>query len=164
MSLLRDSFNVYRQRCLEKAYLYPRLDQSLHPTIRCITIQEPTVAVSATRWHVGQQSGFHRSVCVLLLVMVCSCNFNTAYVLNLRGDDIPFNPVFVSYMYIGLDRAILFVEQEKIEPPVREYLQNLKVEIRDYNGIWSFLRTREWGEGKVRIAAISSRLFRLIAL
>jgi Xaa-Pro aminopeptidase len=72
-----------------------------------------------------------------------------AYVLNLRGDDIPFNPVFVSYMYIGLDRAILFVEQEKIEPPVREYLQNLRVEIRDYNGIWSFLRTREWGEGKV---------------
>lgn len=79
----------------------------------------------------------------------CSCDANLAYVLNLRGDDIPFNPVFVSYMYIGLDRAILFVEQEKIEPPVREYLQNLRVEIRDYNGIWSFLRTREWGEGKV---------------
>ena len=163
MSLLCDSINFYRQRCHEKACLRPRLDQSLHPTIRCI-IQEPAVAVSAARWHVDQQPGFHRSVCVLLLVMVCSCNFNTAYVLNLRGDDIPFNPVFVSYMYIGLDRAILFVEQEKIEPPVREYLQNLKVEIRDYNGIWSFLRTREWGEGKVRIAAISSRLFRLIAL
>jgi Xaa-Pro aminopeptidase len=56
---------------------------------------------------------------------------------------------------MGLDRAILFVDQEKIEPLVREYLQNLRVEIRDYNGIWSFLRTREWGEGKVR----SSPLF-----
>ena len=75
----------------------------------------------------------------------------TAYVLNLRGDDVPYNPVFVSYLYIGLDRIILFIEQEKIELPVREYLQNLKVEIRDYNGIWSFLRTREWGEGKVRV-------------
>ena len=91
--------------------------------------------------------------------MLCSCNSNAAYILNLRGDDIPFNPVFVSYMYIGLDRAILFVEQEKIEPPVREYLQNLKVEIRDYNGIWSFLRTREWGEGKVRTFAFSSLSF-----
>lgn len=87
-------------------------------------------------------------------MMVCSCGANSAYVLNLRGDDIPFNPVFVSYMYIGLDRAILFVEQEKVEPPVREYLQNLRVELRDYNGIWSFLRTREWGEGKVRTAPI----------
>ncbi|KAI0001349.1 Creatinase/aminopeptidase [Russula compacta] len=79
-----------------------------------------------------------------------------AYVLNLRGDDVPFNPVFVSYLYIGLDRAILFVEQEKIEVPVREYLQNLRVELRDYNGIWSFLRTREWGEGKMIISAQTS--------
>ena len=63
--------------------------------------------------------------------------------------------MFVSYLYIGLDRAILFVEQEKIEPPVREYLENLRVELRDYNGIWSFLRTREWGEGKVRTTFVS---------
>ena len=58
--------------------------------------------------------------------------------------------MFISYLYIGLDRAILFVEQEKVEPPVRDYLLNLRVEIRDYNGIWSFLRMREWGDGKVR--------------
>lgn len=89
----------------------------------------------------------------LLFLRYQSCAYVTlavAYVLNLRGDDVPFNPVFVSYLYIGLDRAILFVEQEKIEVPVREYLQNLRVEIREYNAIWSFLRTREWGEGKVR--------------
>jgi Xaa-Pro aminopeptidase len=73
-----------------------------------------------------------------------------AYVLNLRGDDIPFNPVFVSYLYIGLDRAILFIDQDKVENPVRLYLQNLHVEIRDYNSIWTFLRMREWGDGKVR--------------
>ncbi|KAI0266674.1 Creatinase/aminopeptidase [Gloeopeniophorella convolvens] len=79
-----------------------------------------------------------------------------AYVLNLRGDDVPFNPVFTSYLYIGLDRAILFIEQEKVEAPVREYLQNLKVETRDYNGIWSFLRTREWGEGRVLISPQTS--------
>jgi len=79
-----------------------------------------------------------------------------AYVLNLRGDDVPFNPVFIAYLYIGLDRAILFIEQDKVEQPVREYLQNLRVEIRDYNGIWSFLRTREWGEGKVIISPQTS--------
>lgn len=79
-----------------------------------------------------------------------------AYVLNLRGDDIPYSPIFFSYLYIGMDRAILFVEQEKIELPVREYLQNLRVETRDYNGIWSFLRTREWGEGKVCTPSVSN--------
>jgi Xaa-Pro aminopeptidase len=54
-----------------------------------------------------------------------------------------------------MDRAILFVDQEKIETPVREYLQNFRVELRDYNAIWSFLRTREWGEGKVRTPSVS---------
>ena len=88
-------------------------------------------------------------------MMACSCDTNLAYVLNLRGNDIPFNPVFISYLYIGLDRAILFIDQEKIEPPVHEYLQNLRVELRDYIGIWSFLRTREWGKGKVRTTPIS---------
>ena len=85
-----------------------------------------------------------------------------AYVLNLRGDDIPFSPVFVSYLYIGLDRAILFIEQEKVEHPVSQYLQNLNVEIRDYNAIWSFLRTREWGDGKVRSPSCLSRLLIII--
>jgi Xaa-Pro aminopeptidase len=80
---------------------------------------------------------------------------DVAYVLNLRGDDIPFSPIFFSYLYIGQDRAILFVEQDKIELPVHEYIQNLRVELRDYNGIWSFLHTREWGEGKVRTPTVS---------
>ncbi|KAI9458087.1 Creatinase/aminopeptidase [Russula earlei] len=76
---------------------------------------------------------------------------SVAYVLNLRGNDVPFNPVFISHLYIGLNRAILFVEQGKVEVPVREYLQSLQVEIRDYNAIWNFLRMREWGEGKARM-------------
>jgi len=29
------------------------------------------------------------------------------------------------------------LEQEKIELPMREYLQNLRVGVRDYNRIWS---------------------------
>ena len=59
--------------------------------------------------------------------------------------------MFVSYLYIGLDRAILFVDQEKLDPPVREYLRNLRVELRDYVDIWSFLRAREWGTGKDKV-------------
>jgi Xaa-Pro aminopeptidase len=72
-----------------------------------------------------------------------------AYVLNLGGDDIPFNTGFISYLYIGLDRATLFIEQEKVEQPVRSYLQSLNVEIQDYNSISWFLHMREWGDGKV---------------
>jgi len=74
---------------------------------------------------------------------------HSAYVLNIRGDDVLYNPVFHSYLYIGLDNAILFIEKAKVEGPVQDYLYNLNVEIREYNDIWSFLRLRQWGEGKV---------------
>jgi len=49
----------------------------------------------------------------------------------------------------------MFIEWDKIELPVHEYLQNLRVELRDYNRIWSFLCTREWGKGKVSTPTVS---------
>jgi len=64
-------------------------------------------------------------------------NSECSICLNLYGDDISYSPIFFLYLYIRLDHAILFIEQEKIKLPVHEYLQNLRVEVRDYNGVWS---------------------------
>jgi len=72
-----------------------------------------------------------------ILSIVHLHNSECSICLNLRSDNILYSPIFFSYLYIGLDCAILFIEQEKIELPVCEYLQNLRVEVRDYNGIWS---------------------------
>jgi Xaa-Pro aminopeptidase len=74
-----------------------------------------------------------------------------AYILNLRGHDIPFNPLFQSYLYIGLNKVVLFLDSAKIEDPIRSYLEALEVEQREYNDIWTFLRKREYGDGKVLI-------------
>ncbi|KDQ55672.1 hypothetical protein JAAARDRAFT_133670 [Jaapia argillacea MUCL 33604] len=79
-----------------------------------------------------------------------------AYVLNLRGQDVPYNPVFQSYLYVGLDKTILFIETAKVDKEVASYLSAIKVEQREYNDIWTFLRRREWGEGKVLISGETS--------
>ncbi|RDX41089.1 Creatinase/aminopeptidase [Lentinus brumalis] len=79
-----------------------------------------------------------------------------AWLLNLRGDDIPFNPVFHSYLFIGLETAILFIEKSKIDSSVETYLQSINVSHRDYNEIWTFLRRKEWGEGNVIISPQTS--------
>lgn len=79
-----------------------------------------------------------------------------AYILNLRGQDIPFNPVFQSYLVITLDKAILFVDPAKLTDDVEDYLKAVNVEARDYNDLWSYLRKREWGEGKVIITPETS--------
>lgn len=72
-----------------------------------------------------------------------------AYLLNLRGRDVPFNPVFQAYLYIGLEKAILFIETSKVNDDTAAYIHSLDVELREYNDIWTFLRKREMGEGKV---------------
>jgi Xaa-Pro aminopeptidase len=74
-----------------------------------------------------------------------------AYLLNLRGADVPFNPVFLAYLYIGLEKAVIFIDKSKLDASIGEYLDSLGIEVREYNDIWTFLRKREMGEGKVLI-------------
>lgn len=70
--------------------------------------------------------------------------------LNLRGSDIPHNPLFHAYLFVGLDSAIIFLDGSKVNTEMAEYLKTLGVERREYIDLWTFLRRREWGEGKVR--------------
>ncbi|KAF9227076.1 Creatinase/aminopeptidase [Gyrodon lividus] len=77
-------------------------------------------------------------------------------VLNLRGSDIPFNPLFYAYLFISLDKVILFLDAAKLTDEIEDYLRALRVERREYNDIWPFLRRREWGEGKLLICPETS--------
>ncbi len=40
-----------------------------------------------------------------------------AWLLNIRGSDIPNEPVLLSYMYISSNQSILFAESSKINTP-----------------------------------------------
>ncbi|KAH7928918.1 Creatinase/aminopeptidase [Leucogyrophana mollusca] len=79
-----------------------------------------------------------------------------AYLLNLRGSDIPFNPLFYSYLFLSLDRVVLFLDSAKLTDEVEDYLRAMGVERKEYNDIWAFLRRRDWGEGKVLISPETS--------
>ena len=67
-----------------------------------------------------------------------------AWVLNLRGEDIPYNPVFHAYLFISLTSATLFIDLAKLTPDVRSYLDNLGVHYQEYNQVWQFLRSNNW--------------------
>ena len=62
-----------------------------------------------------------------------------AWLFNLRGSDVSFNPVFVSFALIELDRATLFVDLEKVGVELRDTLQRDGVNLRDYTEINSAL-------------------------
>lgn len=58
-----------------------------------------------------------------------------AWILNLRGRDIDYNPVFTAYLILHTDcTATLFVEKEKVLP-VRGYLDTCGIEVRPYGEI-----------------------------
>lgn len=63
-----------------------------------------------------------------------------AWTLNLRGNDIPCNPVFLSYLLINENDATLFIDQDKVDDKVREYLAKNNVNIKDYDLIYEDLK------------------------
>lgn len=58
-----------------------------------------------------------------------------AWTLNLRGSDIEYNPVFVSYLLVSMDTVKLFVEQDKLSEEVMDYLECMNVEVYPYSEI-----------------------------
>lgn len=57
------------------------------------------------------------------------------WTLNLRGNDIEYNPVFVSYLVVLPETTILYINKVKVSEQVEEYLKNEGVEIRPYESI-----------------------------
>ncbi|KHK62306.1 aminopeptidase P family protein [Pseudomonas frederiksbergensis] len=56
-----------------------------------------------------------------------------AWLFNLRGADVSFNPVFVSFALIGQQQATLFVALDKVDAALRATLEQDGVTLRDYS-------------------------------
>jgi hypothetical protein len=62
----------------------------------------------------------------------------------------------VPYLFISLDRVVLFLDAVKLTDEVKDHLGALNIERKEYNDIWALLRRRDWGEGKVLISPETS--------
>lgn len=62
------------------------------------------------------------------------------WLLNIRGNDIPCNPVVLSYLVVTLDKIYLFVNPAVISDEVRTYLTGLGVELCPYQDIYTFVK------------------------
>ena len=63
-----------------------------------------------------------------------------AYMLNLRGKDIPCNPVFMSYMLLSkinnIERYTLYIDHSKLTDEIIEKLEKENIEIKSYNKVY----------------------------
>lgn len=59
-----------------------------------------------------------------------------AWLFNLRGNDIPYNPVFFSYAIITPTSATLYVDSSKLSKEEQDHLAQNCISIRSYNAIF----------------------------
>ena len=72
--------------------------------------------------------------------MLVSALDDIAWMLNLRGTDVHCNPVFVAYLLIATDKVSLFVDDVKVSPEVRRYLEENGISLYKYNKVKEALK------------------------
>lgn len=63
-----------------------------------------------------------------------------AWLFNLRGRDIKFNPVVLAYAVITLDTVRLFVEQSKLDEEIKTKFISEGITLDEYDNIYEFVK------------------------
>ncbi|KAF8906752.1 Creatinase/aminopeptidase [Gymnopilus junonius] len=63
-----------------------------------------------------------------------------AWLFNLRGSDIDFNPVFFSYAVLTKDKVTLFVESDQLDTSAQKYIADGRVDIKPYAEFFDYLK------------------------
>ncbi|MEC5395358.1 aminopeptidase P family protein [Bergeyella sp. RCAD1439] len=68
---------------------------------------------------------------------------DVAWTLNLRGSDVECNPVFLGYIVISTEEAVLFVDQEKLNAEAQQHLKEAGVLVKDYDTFFDYLKAQK---------------------
>ena len=60
---------------------------------------------------------------------------DVAWTLNLRGNDVHCNPVFVAYLLIDSKKAVLYINRDKLTDEVETYLHEEGVSVNNYEDV-----------------------------
>lgn len=85
-----------------------------------------------------------------------------AWILNLRGGDIPCNPVFEAFLIIGRE-LILFVNEASLSENVVKSLQEAKVLTQSYDSIYDCLRNLDCSRKETVLIDKSSVNYRILS-
>ena len=62
-----------------------------------------------------------------------------AWLYNLRGNDVLYTPVFLAYTLINDKETILYIDKEKLNKDVTNYLKENDIKVKDYEEIYKDL-------------------------
>lgn len=73
-------------------------------------------------------------------VFVISALDDIAWLLNLRGKDVDYNPVVIAYCLVTADVATLYISEEKLNNETKRYLESEAIIVKDYLQIYDDLK------------------------
>ena len=73
-------------------------------------------------------------------VFVISALDDIAWLFNIRGKDVDYNPVVIAYALVENEKATLFIAHEKLTPETGDYLQSQHVTVEPYLAIYDKLK------------------------
>lgn len=72
-------------------------------------------------------------------VHILTSLYDIAWLLNVRGRDIDYVPVVLSYLVLTKEECIWFLQQEILTEDQRAYLGENKISVREYEEIYSYV-------------------------
>ena len=73
--------------------------------------------------------------------MIISALDEIAWLLNIRGNDVEYNPVVISYVVLEADKCTLFVNPDKIDSPAQNYLDFNNIDVQPYEAVFDYIRS-----------------------
>lgn len=82
-----------------------------------------------------------------------------AWLFNIRGTDVNYNPMTYAYAYIDNDRRILFIENNKLNDENSNYLQEMGIEQQPYNAVFDFAASLQGKTVSINPAKLNYTLY-----
>ncbi|MDR1594328.1 MAG: aminopeptidase P family protein [Prevotellaceae bacterium] len=86
-----------------------------------------------------------------------------AWLFNIRGSDVPYNPVAVAHAFISGGQAVLFIDNDKITPAVIDHFRNEGITIAGYHETTDFWETTHCLRVCLDSRKLSFNLYKAIA-
>ena len=71
--------------------------------------------------------------------LIISALDEIAWLLNIRGNDVEYNPVVISYVVLEADKCTLFVNPEKIDSAAQNYLDFNNIDVQPYEAVFDYI-------------------------
>ncbi len=68
------------------------------------------------------------------------------WMLNIRGDDVEYSPLLLTYAIVNMDEVELYVDAEKLDEELKKHLQDNHVKVYAYDSIYQ--RVKEISENE----------------